>query len=168
MQESIATIIPPGEGPQYWLLTDHQTLKLTADQTGGKFAMAESGIPPGGGPPPHIHHREDELFYILEGEYAFTLGDQRLRGGPGTVAFLPRGIVHQFKNMTDKPGRFVLIPRRAVKARRVVRAHRPRPFDCWEVVSPCTANVYGSAVRGRHRRRIAQDEPMMIWTRGSP
>jgi quercetin dioxygenase-like cupin family protein len=84
-------------------------MKLDADDTGGAYALGETIAPPGGGPPPHVHHREDELFYIIEGDFAFVLGNQRFRGGPGTTAFLPRGVVHTFKNVGSSPGRFLVL-----------------------------------------------------------
>ena len=47
-------------------------------------------------PPPHIHHREDETFYVIEGEMTFSVGDKTIKATPGTMVFLPRDIVHSF------------------------------------------------------------------------
>ena len=58
---------------------------------------------PGGGPPPHIHRKEDETFYILEGEITFQIGGERRVAGPGTFVHMPIGNLHAFKNETDQP-----------------------------------------------------------------
>src|SRR5688572_7903019 len=82
-----ATVVAADEGPEFWVVGDHIQFKITGDQTNGAYAAAVTTVAPGGGPPPHVHRREDELFYILEGEFGFVFDDQRLKGGPGTVAF---------------------------------------------------------------------------------
>src|SRR4051812_44525360 len=66
-----ATIVPPGQGDSYWVVGDLITFKIGADRTGGGDAFAETTVAPGG-PPPHLHHREDELFYVLDGDFALT------------------------------------------------------------------------------------------------
>jgi mannose-6-phosphate isomerase-like protein (cupin superfamily) len=65
--------------------------------------------PPGGGPPPHYHLNEDEAFHILEGRVAFLLNEEWNEIGPGGTAFMPRGIVHTFKNVGDEPSRMLII-----------------------------------------------------------
>ena len=70
--------------------------------------MWEALVPPGGGPPPHVHSREDEGFYILEGEITFTIGDQRLIAGAGVFANMPVGTPHSFKNESTKPARMLI------------------------------------------------------------
>ena len=58
-------------------------------------------VPPGGGPMPHIHHREDESFYLLEGTLTVQVGGNTVAASAGDVAFLPRGIAHSFRNTGD-------------------------------------------------------------------
>ena len=53
---------------------------------------------PAGGPPPHIHHREDESFYVREGTLAIRMGDRTVNAAPGDFVHIPRGTVHCFKN----------------------------------------------------------------------
>src|SRR5688500_9349940 len=101
-------VVQPGEGPAYWVLSDHITFKLGPDPTGGAFALAETWVPPGGGPPPHIHAREDELFCVLEGTFAFRDGDHTLVGTPGFCAYMHKGGLHAFKNIGHTPGRLFL------------------------------------------------------------
>ena len=65
-------------------------------QTGGAFTLLEWAAPEGFGPPRHVHHREDEAFYLLEGEIDVECGDRRWSAGRGAVVFLPHGIPHAF------------------------------------------------------------------------
>lgn len=59
--------VPAGQGSTFHILGgDVVTIKLTGQETGGAFALLETVTPPGAGPPPHVHHREDETFYVLE------------------------------------------------------------------------------------------------------
>jgi len=70
--------------------------------------MFEAIVPPGGGPPPHTHSREEESFYVLEGEITFTIGDKQLVATVGTFANMPVGSLHSFKNTTDKTARMII------------------------------------------------------------
>src|SRR5262249_33828125 len=65
-------------------------------------------VPPGGGPPPHVHSREEEGFYILEGEITFTIGENRLVAHAGMFANMPIGTAHSFKNESGKPARMLI------------------------------------------------------------
>ena len=75
-----------------WLLT----FLATAEDTQGQFALMEQITRKGNFPPRHIHHREDETFYVIEGEMTFSIGDRMLKATPGTVVFAPRDIPHSF------------------------------------------------------------------------
>ena len=72
------------------------------------LAVIESVEQPGGGPPPHIHHREDETFQILEGEYEFTVGGKTFTAQKGATIFGPRGIPHSFRCAGKTPGRLMV------------------------------------------------------------
>ena len=91
-----AQFIAPGEGQQVWFLRNHMTIKATAASTGGAFGLVESLIAPGFSPPLHIHHREDESFWVLEGELSMRCGDRTFRAGAGSFVFLPRDVPHTF------------------------------------------------------------------------
>ena len=80
----------------------------TGDDTNGKYASWEAIVPPGGGPPPHVHSREEEGFYILEGEITLQIGDQRLVAGPGMFANMPVGTPHSFKNESSRPAKMLI------------------------------------------------------------
>ena len=105
----------PGEhplpaGPAYWIgNTEFVTLKLTGKETGGAFALVELVALPGAEPPPHIHHRTDETYYLLEGELAVLEGERTYTARPGSVVYLPRGTLHAWRNATARPVRALLL-----------------------------------------------------------
>lgn len=80
----------------------------TGDDTNGTYALWEALVPPGGGPPPHVHSREEEGFYILDGEIAFTVNDERIVAKAGTFANMPIGTPHSFRNDSDRPARMLI------------------------------------------------------------
>jgi quercetin dioxygenase-like cupin family protein len=90
--------VPAETGPAYWGPGSRMTFLITGKETGGAFFMSELAVPPGGGPPPHIHSREDESFHMLEGTLTIQVGEETITASTGDFAFLPRGIVHSFKN----------------------------------------------------------------------
>lgn len=100
-QTKTARIVKPGEGRKLWVLGNHQTHKFTGDETDGKVFIWEERVPTQGGPPPHRHLAEDELFYIISGEITFFSDGNATLAGPGTLVQLPEGNVHTFKNMSD-------------------------------------------------------------------
>jgi quercetin dioxygenase-like cupin family protein len=96
------------EGRTVAVVGDVYRFLATGEVTYGKYAMWEAIVPPGGGPPPHVHSREEEGFYILEGEITFQIGDQRLVATVGTFANMPVGTPHSFKNEADRPARMLI------------------------------------------------------------
>jgi quercetin dioxygenase-like cupin family protein len=88
-----------------WLLT----FLATGEETGGQFALMEQVARKGNVPPRHIHHREDETFYIVEGEMTFSIGDQTIKATPGTMVFAPRDIPHSFTIDSDQVRILVLV-----------------------------------------------------------
>lgn len=102
------TIRKPGEGRTIAVVGDVYRFLATGDDTGGKYALWEALVPPGGGPPPHVHSREEEGFYILEGEITLTIDGKRLVASAGMFANMPVGTPHSFKNESDKPARMLI------------------------------------------------------------
>ena len=95
-------ILGPGEG--YTIPgTDAIMLKATSEQTGGSIGFLEATGSPGYGPPRHIHHSHGELFYVLEGEFLFLVGERQVSALPGTFVFIPRGTVHAAKGIGTEP-----------------------------------------------------------------
>ena len=99
----------PGTGPAFSAVGDIYRFLATGEQTGGVYVLSEARVLPGGGPPPHIHHREDEAFFVLEGEITFTLGDKKVVAKPGSFIQGPRGIPHAFKNESQAPARMLIL-----------------------------------------------------------
>jgi quercetin dioxygenase-like cupin family protein len=84
------------------------TLKATSEETGGSIGFLEATSFPGYGPPRHIHRSHDELFYVLEGEFLFLVGERQLSALPGTFVFIPRGTVHAAKVIGTEPGKVLM------------------------------------------------------------
>ncbi len=104
-----AAYVGPGEGRAVWVLGGQLlTYKVTAEQTGGAYSLFEGTVPPGGGAPAHIHHREDESFYVVEGEFEFTRDGETIRAGAGSLVYVPRGILHAFENVGENTGTLLL------------------------------------------------------------
>jgi quercetin dioxygenase-like cupin family protein len=97
-------IVAAGEAAVHGSLEGEKThILLSGKETGGAFALILDEAPPGGGPPLHIHHNEDETFHILEGTLTVQLNEERLTLLSGTIAFLPRGVPHTFANLGTEP-----------------------------------------------------------------
>jgi mannose-6-phosphate isomerase-like protein (cupin superfamily) len=80
-------------------------VKASADTTGGAFTIIEEIDPLD--TPLHVHDREDELFYVVEGEHVFTVGEREFRAGPGGVVFAPRGVPHAHRRVVPRAGRML-------------------------------------------------------------
>lgn len=100
--------VPNGGGKPVNILGIPMLIRLRGCDTNGILGVAESHDTPGGGPPPHIHHREDETFQVLEGEYEFTVGGQTISAAAGTTLFAPRDIPHAYRCVGTKPGRLLV------------------------------------------------------------
>lgn len=85
-----------GDGEPWWFLDCRMTLKATGEQTQDAFTMLEWHAPVGFGPPRHVHQREDEAFYVLDGEMRVECDGRTWELGPGGFVFLPRGLEHCF------------------------------------------------------------------------
>jgi quercetin dioxygenase-like cupin family protein len=89
--------VAAGEGlANVWWKTGRLTVKVGGEETGGSFAQVETDDPRGGATPLHVHHNEEETFYVLEGEVTVLVGGQRLDLAAGDFAFAPRGIAHAY------------------------------------------------------------------------
>lgn len=92
-----------------WYMNSLMTIVATGEETAGRFALVEATMRQGDGPPRHIHRREDELFYLLDGEATIYVGDETINATPGACAFLPRGIPHTFRVNSEQARTLVLI-----------------------------------------------------------
>jgi quercetin dioxygenase-like cupin family protein len=100
--------MPSGEGKKLNVLGLAMNIRVHGRDTGGVLSVAESSDQPGGGPPPHIHHREDETFQVLEGEYEFTCGAKTFTARKGATIFAPRGVPHTYRYAGQTPGRLMV------------------------------------------------------------
>lgn len=82
-------------------------VKASADSTGGTLTVFEEDQPVD--TPLHVHEREDELFYVLEGEHVFQVGDREHRAGPGELVFAPRGVPHAQRRVVPREGRTLVL-----------------------------------------------------------
>lgn len=96
--QTAPTIVPAGAGKAVDAFGSEIRFALTAEHTGGALTLGFATVPPGDGPPPHLHQHEDELFIVVEGRYAFLTDGEWTEVGPGAVVYVPRGSVHTFRN----------------------------------------------------------------------
>src|SRR5499425_2019853 len=92
-----------------WYSGHLMTFLATAEDTQGQFALIEAVARKGNVPPPHIHHREDETFYVLEGEVVVSVGGRTMKGTAGTMFFLPRNQAHSFTIESEQCRMLILL-----------------------------------------------------------
>jgi quercetin dioxygenase-like cupin family protein len=102
------TLNTPPQGRTIAVVGDVYRFLATGAETNGKYTLWEALVPPGGGPPPHVHSREEEGFYVLEGEITFTVNGRRVVATAGTFANMPVGTPHSFKNESNKPAKMLI------------------------------------------------------------
>ena len=110
--EAAAELAPiafgPGEGEALWFLGTLGLLKATSDTTAGRVAVIEQLAPMGSGSPLHVHHNEDEWFYVIDGELTFWVGGQVISAPAGSFVYGPRDIPHTFM-VSSEQARFLLV-----------------------------------------------------------
>src|SRR5437899_6268988 len=114
--EAQGIVVQPGHGAVLNMAPGRSAaLKLLGEATGGSIMLFEETVPAGTMSTFHLHHDSDEVAYVLSGEVTFKIGDEVTVGGPGTCAFMPRGVPHAWKNSGAETGRvlFVYTPDRA-------------------------------------------------------
>ena len=97
----------PDGGRSIWLLGMLITFKAVSEETGGEYSLYELTVPPQLGAPPHIHYRETESYYVLDGEVEFSKGEHTVRASVGQFVHVPRGVVHAFLNAGQESARFL-------------------------------------------------------------
>ena len=100
-------VVLPDSGERLNIAGSQTFHKIKSKDTNGVFSVMEFVTPPGKGVALHVHEREDELVYLLEGEIEVTLGNQKMKAIPGVMALLPRGIPHGFTNVGNKSSRLL-------------------------------------------------------------
>ena len=102
-------IIPPDGGNVLQAFGEQVTVKLAGGQTRGSLSLWVEVTPPGGGPPPHYHLNEDELFLVQRGRVQFLVDGRWAEPGEGSVVYVPRGNVHAFRNAGDAPSQMWIL-----------------------------------------------------------
>jgi quercetin dioxygenase-like cupin family protein len=106
--QSIAPDIGASEGT-YWWQGSLMKIKARAEDTGGALGIVEGTFYRGFGPPLHVHSREDEALYVVEGQIRFRLGDDEFVAGPGTWVWGARGVPHAFKVESERARALVVV-----------------------------------------------------------
>lgn len=101
--------VAAGGGRSFWLMSDLYTFKAVGEETNGAFALSELTAQPPFGPPPHVHHRENESYYVLEGEFEFLDNDRMFTAGPGSFVYMPKGRLHMHRAAGDTPARALVL-----------------------------------------------------------
>jgi mannose-6-phosphate isomerase-like protein (cupin superfamily) len=103
-------VVPPGAGTRLRAPVGGPVLiKAGTETTGGTFALLEVTWPPLEGPPLHVHAREDEMWWVLEGDWRFRMNDQLHHVRAGSFAFVPRGVTHSFQNVGETAARILVM-----------------------------------------------------------
>lgn len=131
----------PGEGRRIGIVGDVYRFLATGDETDGKYATFEAVVPSGGGPPPHIHSREEESFLVPEGQMMFQLGDDRIVADAGTFLNTPVGSLHSFKNESDKQARLLISVAPAGLERMFFEVGQPVADDADSAPAPTRADI---------------------------
>lgn len=101
--------VPHAEGETHPVMGDPMRFIMTAADSGGTYAICEQIVRPGNGAPPHIHHNEEEAFFILEGKFDILIGSETKRLAQGDFMHVARGHVRGFTNVGDADGRLLIL-----------------------------------------------------------
>lgn len=149
--------VAAGDGLRVWAMGVLVTLKALAEDTGGGYSLFEDEVPPGAGPPPHVHSREDETWYMLDGELDWVVGGRTFPARTGAFLHLPRGVPHSFSNRSGRPARMVL-------------TYAPAGFEAWflevgkpvadpSIPAPVTPDEIRAAVEAAERYGVSFVKP---------
>ncbi len=101
------TSTPTSSHKTFRFLGTDMTMHAWGDLTGGALGLIEQVAPPGFAAPPHVHHAEDEAFYVVEGNVVFHRGEAAFAAAPGSFVWLPRDVAHWFEVGADGPARLL-------------------------------------------------------------
>jgi quercetin dioxygenase-like cupin family protein len=138
-----------GRENAYWWQGGLYLMKARAEDTGGALGLVDATLYRGFGPPLHVHNREDEAFYVIEGEVRFRQGTEDFVGGPGSWVWGPRGVPHTFKVESERARALILVTPAAALLSPALRLFTRRPG------LPTVfrrADSRGHATRSRSRR----------------
>jgi quercetin dioxygenase-like cupin family protein len=126
MTPALATDRPPAR----WFLQNLVRVHVTGEDSDGRLGVVEITGRPGDMPPLHVHHEEDEVFFVLEGEVTlFIAGQDPVRLGPGGSAYAPRGLAHVYEVTSPEPARWLGLSSPSGFAHFVMELSEPAPVD---------------------------------------
>lgn len=99
-----AVVLEPASGDSFSMLGIQITPKVTAVDSNGAFSLIEQRVMPQAGSPAHICYGEDKTIYVVEGEFEVLVGDAPRLVSSGGVVYIPRGVIHNFRNVGQEPG----------------------------------------------------------------
>jgi quercetin dioxygenase-like cupin family protein len=110
MDEAVALVVGPGGGDAVkHPLGGFVTFKTTGADSAGRMLIFETVVAAGDGPPLHTHAREDEMLYVLEGEFRFQVEAEVHEAPVGSTLYVPPGVPHCFQNAGSLPGRLLIV-----------------------------------------------------------
>jgi quercetin dioxygenase-like cupin family protein len=109
ISELLLRSVSTTDGPAYWFLNGLNILMATTESTGGAFSLVHHTAPPGHATPYHLHHIEDEAFFVLGGEFTFVCEGKKTVLGPGGYIFLPRNIPHGIRCTSSAPSTMLIL-----------------------------------------------------------
>jgi quercetin dioxygenase-like cupin family protein len=109
LSELLSRSASPADGPAYWFLNSLNIVLATSESTGGAFSLVHHTAPPGHATPYHLHHVEDEAFFVLDGEFTFVCDGKKTILGPGGYIFLPRNIPHGIRCTGSAPSKLLIL-----------------------------------------------------------
>lgn len=130
-----------GNARVFSVVGDRYHFQVLGEETNGAFAMFEAFVPPQHGPPPHVHHREDEVFYVIDGEFTFTIAGQPVLATAGQTIYAKRDIPHTFRNSGGKAGRLIIIVTPAGLERFFMEVGIPLDSPESQPVEPTAADI---------------------------
>jgi mannose-6-phosphate isomerase-like protein (cupin superfamily) len=101
--------VPADGGESVFLVGDTYTTLLSGVQTGGVFTLLEALVLPEAGPPLHVHHGEEETFFLLHGHMVFTVGGETYHADPGAAIYVPRNVAHSYRDVGECPAKMLFM-----------------------------------------------------------
>jgi quercetin dioxygenase-like cupin family protein len=164
--------VPPGQGRVLDVLGQHIIYKVKAEHTSGAYALAEGVAAPHSLVPKHVHRREDEGFYVLEGALEIECGGERFTALAGSFVLLPRGVPHALRNATGAAARLLCVQSPAgvetffEHLSALGEAGRPDPAEVESLMERYEVELASGnrPVRADRRSDVAEEEGSVPWT----
>jgi quercetin dioxygenase-like cupin family protein len=109
LSEILHRSVSPTNGPAYWFLNSLNVVLATSESTGGAFSLVHHTARPDHATPYHLHHDEDEAFFVLDGEFTFIRERKKTVLGPGEYIFLPRNSPHGIRCTDTAPSTMLIL-----------------------------------------------------------